>query len=283
MKLLRAIGFDVGGKIFVSFFDNKAIANESLDFGDVLSWEFDTSKKYCVGWHEIQSGEIFPCPDNSIGETECAKCRARTGFNPAFYNTSNISEVQSKRNLEPHILYLAYFGGEIVKVGIAHHRRKLVRLLEQGALQAIVLDELPSANVARQYEEKIAHLDSYTESVQSATKRKLLLNPKSVTKAFDRLNNSQAQINSELQTNFVGKPIDLLPYYSNDTVPRNFLYLNATHPILSGKLVGLVGKHLLLESDHRIVCVSVDNYVGRNFEPTNQSTMGLPAEQLSLL
>ncbi len=125
----------------------------------------------------METGVLHTCPDTLKVENkyeQCSGCQKRTGFNPAFYNATSVSEQQEARNAEPHTLYLARFGTNTLKVGISYAKRGNSRLLEQGARDALILDTFPSAHIARQYEAKIAALPNVVETVQLQTKNSRL-------------------------------------------------------------------------------------------------------------
>ncbi|NEJ84280.1 DUF2797 domain-containing protein, partial [Rhizobium leguminosarum] len=85
-------------------------------------------------------------------------CSASIQFNPAFYHVapSQLSQQQQSYNLQAHVVYLAYFGRDIIKVGIANEKRIRTRWLEQGARAAVVLQRLQDAYAARAVEEYIS-------------------------------------------------------------------------------------------------------------------------------
>lgn len=55
---------------------------------------FDLSYKRCTGWYDMRTGECYECPgkrDVSEKYEQCPECQQKTGFNPAFYNTTELS------------------------------------------------------------------------------------------------------------------------------------------------------------------------------------------------
>lgn len=142
-----------------------------------LALSFATQQRFCTGWHNLEDGSNHPCPDTSKVDDkydQCAACQQRTGFNPAFYNATSVSPQQEKRNAEPHILYLAHFGGTTTKVGISYANRGRARLLEQGARSALILETFPTAHIARNYEARIAALPGIAETLQLRKKNRLI-------------------------------------------------------------------------------------------------------------
>ena len=133
--LLSYASFDAENRPFLEWqIDGKIGRAET--FGQELSFAFDFSQKFCTGWVDFANHCSQTCPEQATVETKyenCVKCRNRTGFNPAFYHATEVSEQQQQINQQPHYLYLAYFAPGVMKVGISQEARGLRRLLEQGA------------------------------------------------------------------------------------------------------------------------------------------------------
>jgi hypothetical protein len=125
-----------------------------------------------------RAARASPAPIERRCETtatsNAAPATAFTGFNPAFYNAPTLSPQQQLRNLEPHLVYLAHFGGSTMKVGMTHARRGIHRLLEQGARMGVLLARFADAYRARALEERIARDLEIAEAVRPARKRQLL-------------------------------------------------------------------------------------------------------------
>ena len=71
---------------------SEEILNFSPNFEEKITIKIDLSQRFCIGWHNLETGEDFVCPDKIILEkkyTQCPKCQQRTGFNPAFYNVDS--------------------------------------------------------------------------------------------------------------------------------------------------------------------------------------------------
>ena len=116
--------------------------------------------KVCTGPFNLLELKGIPCPkkaslDKTKPNSQCFECFTKTGFNPAFYNVDpkTLSPQQKAYNEQPHIVYLAFFGEEKVKVGIANKKRYLNRWLEQGAILATIIGEFENAYDARKMEE----------------------------------------------------------------------------------------------------------------------------------
>lgn len=118
--------------------------------------------QHCVGNRDIVDHRLMGCPDGrevigSLHKCEscdqndllkfCARC---TGKQCPITN-----QVVLERCAQEHIIYLAYFPRDTVKVGVAHGRRKYIRLYEQGALCALFAFSCPDGKTARRFESLI--------------------------------------------------------------------------------------------------------------------------------
>lgn len=247
---------------------------------------FDTSQRYCIGWHDLATGENHACPEQAATDSKydtCPACQRRTGFNPAFYHATSVSEQQEKRNAEPHLLYLAYMGNGYHKVGISWAKRGLRRLLDQGARSALILDTFPTALIARQYEARIAALPQIHETTPTRTKLQLLAHPHTQDEAEASLRSTLETIEAALKTRFTPESIiHLDTYYSPEaTVPTDFTTL--TEPLVSGSARAVVGDIIFMEHNDRTVALPLKRYTGYTITLDDSITpLDLPAEQVSL-
>lgn len=216
---------------------------------------FTTDTRYCTGWHSLETSESHPCPDNATLESkfhECRHCQLKTGFNPAFYNTDAISEQQQKRNAQPHILYLAHFGQGVVKVGISYQGRGIRRLLDQGARSYLLLGTFPNADIARQYEAKIARLSGIAETIQSRQKSQLLNREYNPHTGVEELLATRARIAKD--TGLAPdqhEPEHLHRYYiGNHTLQAGQLIDLTPEQKISGTFLGMIGSYLIAEQEN---------------------------------
>jgi hypothetical protein len=285
--ILTNVGFSKNEKPLLLLQKDGVFANlEPLS--KTLTLKFDTSQRHCIGWRNIASGESHVCPDANtidIKYEQCPACQKRTGFNPAFYHTTSVSSQQETRNLEPHILYLAYFGNDIMKVGISHAARGNSRLLEQGARSALVLDTFPTAHIARQYEAKIATLEGIVETVLIRKKIEALSSPYRQADAEVKLQNTLSIIESEIKTSFSDTTILHLDmkFFPSGTPALDNAYESTPYNLISGKVSGMLGSLLFCEQQDTQLFLPLKKYVGYRVELSDTEThIDLPARQTSL-
>jgi hypothetical protein len=256
--------------------------------GKTLTLRFDTGERFCVGWRDITTGERFVCPENQTVESkyeQCSACQKRTGFNPAFYHATSVSDQQEARNLEPHLLYLAHFGPGTVKVGISHAARGNSRLLEQGARSAIVLETFPSAHIARQYEAKIAALPGIAETIQLRKKITSLLQPYNTSAAASELTEVRERIEKIIGSKFKQDEVLHLDdvFFPNEKPSLSDAYDCTEHGFISGKVTGMLGSVLFCTHQDTPVFLPLKKLVGYSVTLSDdEATIPLPARQISL-
>lgn len=294
--LLARVDFDRNKKPRLKLIEPETdrIYNFTPTFGEDITLEIATAQRFCIGWHDLTTGEEFACPERSEVEKkyeQCPRCQKRTGFNPAFYNAAegDISAQQIERNQQPHFVYLAYFAENTIKVGISFAGRDIARLLEQGARAALILDEFPSANVARNYEAKISAMPSFCENVKSNAKIKLLEIKFDEVKARQLLNEARDLIESNLNIRFTQNEVMFLDkFYSNQTIPHGEIIdttkLESANKItFSGKLLAQVGYILIAQQQDENLVIPARKFTGYKLKISNKITeVELPERQASL-
>lgn len=255
--------------------------------GQSITLTFENTR-LCTGWHDLRTGELFICPTRSTISNkydQCSACQARTGFNPAFYNTDNISSQQTERNLQPHSLYLAHFGGNVIKVGISHHKRRMTRLLEQGARSAYLLGTFPTAYLAREYEAYIAALPTIVETVQLRKKITLLKEEFDHGAAEEQLKAKKDFIEKEMGESFdESRLLSFDKTYFPNAIPNLAQAIDvSSQRQISGTFIGLIGSLLFCKLQDETIFLPLKNLTGYTFSFTNAETkLSLPMQQTSL-
>ena len=285
--LLTNVGFSSNEEPLLLLQDNDKFI-DMHPLGNVFTLSFDMTTRYCNGWRDITSGDRHICPTNNVVDAkyeQCAACQKRTGFNPAFYHASSVSEQQEARNLQPHILYLAHFGPGVIKVGISHAGRGNSRLLEQGARTALILETFSTAHTARQYEAKIAKIPGIVETLQQRKKSDLLSSSYDSNAASSELLTVKQSIEQAIDTKFDDvSPIYLDSVYFPDHMPA----LSQSHDvsnqhILSGTAIGMLGSVLFCQQNDTILHLPLKKHVGYTVTVTHNDTpIETPARQISL-
>lgn len=285
--LLTGVGFSRDDKPVLTLQKGTDLSHFE-PIGSILTLRVDTSERFCTGWRDITNGEVFSCPDTQSVEhkyEQCSACQNRTGFNPAFYHATSVSSQQEARNQEPHILYLARFGKGVIKVGISHAKRRLSRLLEQGARDALVLDTFPTAHVARQYEAKIAAMHGILETLQLRKKLSLIENAYDHKEGEDELRETKKRIEETLKVAFTGDTvINLDPLFFPSGAPSlSDSFCTQEQARISGHAIGSLGTLLFCHYNDTPVYLPLKKYVGYHVDLSfDQTDLQLPARQASL-
>jgi hypothetical protein len=285
--ILRHIGFSKAEKPILSFQHGEIITDFS-PYSQTLTLQFNMDTRFCTGWHDLKTGKDHVCPNSNVIDgkyNQCAACQKRTGFNPAFYNAASVSAQQEERNLEPHTVYLAYFAPNVIKVGISHSARGTARLLEQGARSAIILETFPSAHIARQYEAKIAALPYIVETVQIRKKITVLQEPYDEVMVAAALTRAKKQIEIDITKTFDNSyPLSLDHQFFPDGLPSIKDSFEITNPpVLSGKVVGMLGSLLFCTQQDAVFFMPLKKYVGYKLLFSHDEVpMSLPIRQTSL-
>jgi len=285
--LFSNVGFSPSEKPYFAF-ERDGTFSELTPLSDVLTIRFDMSKRYCIGWGNIGTKERFPCPNHhEIDQKyeQCPACQQRTGFNPAFYNAVSVSKQQEAHNQQPHILYLAHFAKGVTKVGISFAGRGKSRLLEQGARSALILDTLPSALIARQYEVQIAALPNIVETVQLRKKITSFELPYDANEAQMELLGERDRIEGHLGKQFAKNDVlSLDGYYFSKGIPSfTDAYDCSEQQMISGETVGMLGTILFCRQQETSLFLPLKKRIGYKVElGYSETPISLPARQISL-
>ena len=155
--------------------DNR-FGRKKIKIGDKLSIEVKSREKKCAG--SIENGIWKPCPKNSVGKSKCDYCRAIEGnfVYTAFdgFDQSELGAGDLDKISDTHVVYLAFFAENLIKVGVAKNSRKVLRQIEQGSLATLFIAETPDGIAARQIE-TILRQSGLADKVQILQKQKVFV------------------------------------------------------------------------------------------------------------
>lgn len=240
----------------------------------------DSSTKYCTGWHDISTHTGHTCEHNSIVDTkheQCYPCRQKTDFNPAFYNTTDISDKQAAYNNSPHSVYVAYFGGGLAKAGISADSRGLRRLREQGALLYTIIDSFPNAEIAHHHEDRLIAA-GLRNGVSRRQKSRALEQALDLSREINQLESILGSV-GQAEGSKITNQLDDYFYGSYPAIK-----ITPNHAVaISGTIRGVVGRYLVLENNDRLYGTWLDSLLGYRLNITNDITpIEAAPEQVSL-
>lgn len=144
---------------YFELFDGEKLCLETAS-GDIYLKR--AGSRYCIGTYELLSHKTIPClQKNPIAgkNPRCFSCRKKMGFELCLRchggDCKNANSEALHYCNQPHFVYLAYFPGNIIKVGTAYFQRKTTRLLEQGAVYALIIAKCKTGQEARRLERAI--------------------------------------------------------------------------------------------------------------------------------
>jgi hypothetical protein len=155
--------------------DNR-FGRKKIKIGDKISIEVKSREKKCAG--SIENGIWKACPKNSVGKSKCDYCRAIEGnfVYTAFdgFDQSELGAGDLDKISDTHVIYLAFFAENLIKVGVSKNSRKNLRQIEQGSLATLFVAETPDGIAARQIE-TILRQSGLADKIQIAQKKKVFL------------------------------------------------------------------------------------------------------------
>lgn len=170
-------------EILIKNLDSKEVVRVPIDKNTNINFRIDENR-YCIGYPN-ENDEIVPCDshkkvskgfqcggcikkDKLLG---CVFCKGTECVNKGAWNYCQSNE---------HVIYLAVYTKDYIKVGTSNKNRVLSRLLEQGAQMAMIVGTLKDQMEAKLYEEKI----SKDFNISQRTSKKILL--ESILKRIDK-------------------------------------------------------------------------------------------------
>jgi hypothetical protein len=121
--------------------------------GDYFGFRF--GDRYCTGHFDREGNRLACSSRKTVGEVlrgHCDECAGKA-YVPAALAVAFRGRPHVRLSSEPHVCYLAAYGGNLFKVGTARADRATRRLAEQGARAAVILkhcdDEAQALSVER--------------------------------------------------------------------------------------------------------------------------------------
>lgn len=164
-------------------------------------------------------------------------------------------EYEKRVQLQPHIVYLAL--SSEVKVGVTRKTQVPTRWIDQGAVQAVPIVEVPNRYLAG-----ITEIALKNHFVDKTSWQKMLKNEV-----------LHANLSEERKKTFGWLPKEVQPYFSEEAIlynlefpvlqyPKKIIGLNLDKtPLYTGKVMGIKGQYLLFEDGTVFNIRSYEGYV----------------------
>jgi len=254
-------------------------------------------RRICIGSLSLLDLSISPCKNqkdlSGQKQKQCYVCSQSTGFQTCISCKGQSCESTSQDAISycshDHYVYLAYYPGDLVKVGTTAAVRKEQRLLEQGAEYAILVAKADGMAV-RAIEKACSSL-GYTEMVRKDYKFKTLLERLSSDRAFivlaQALDNIKLRIDPALLI-FFQEP-ELLDFSEN--FKSTLIYKMPKRVDVSpglevfGDYVTVKGDILVFRQYQNLFAISLEQILGHQIADIDGEAELIetePEEQLSL-
>lgn len=269
---------------------------KKLQIGDKISIEVCSDVR-CAG--SVRDEKFRPCPQDSTGKAKCDYCRSREGtfVYTAFdgFDQSNITSEDLEKISGSHVVYLALFSRDLIKIGVARLERKIMRQLEQGSHVTLFVAQTPDGVSARQIE-TLLRKNGIADKIRADQKKDVLCPEISDEQAETILRNIIEQKICSIDEQphlqeFLLDPAEFQswkPVYGLDVVersPKTFHSVTlAPDEWVSGKIVAIKGQFLIIETPEELVSLCAKDLFGReiNFDPRSEGLKISAALQHSL-
>ncbi len=253
-------------------------AKKPLKIGDDLSMKLNSDIS-CAG--SVRDGVFQPCPNKTPGKKKCEICRGREGgfiftsfdgFDASNYTSADLAQIQG-----PHVVYLALFDRNIIKVGVSKLERKTLRQIEQGSGATLFIAETSDGISARQIE-TLFRKSGLIDKVKASTKKDFICPEITIAESeevlreiFDKHKNclkDYENLNSFLHKNPEFKDwgnVYHLQKIKENSKPFHSIKLQNQESV-SGKIISARGAFLILELPDEIVSVCAKDLNGYEIE-----------------
>ena len=249
-----------------------------LSVGKDISLEICSDTK-CAG--SFAEDKWSPCPEKNIGKSKCEICRAReksfvfTAFDG--FNRENINESDLQKIAGPHLVYLALFNKNLIKIGVCKKERKELRQLEQGSHYTLFIAETMDGILARQIE-TLLRKSGLADKVKPSQKKEFLC-PEIAEKEGEEIlkevfeSHKEAFSQHALLQNFLAKTPEFISWKSAYHLTNIEKSPKAFHSVsleegesISGKIIAMKGPFLVIETPDELVSVCAKDLLGREIE-----------------
>lgn len=258
---------------------NGVIEEKVLEKGQKICITMKNTVPDCVG--HIKKGDYITCPQNATGTKKCEICKKEEDYFPCqFCNGFNCDRFRDQKieNCDSeHMVYLALFNTDIVKVGVSRQSRGKARQFEQGSHFTRVFAEGMSGIMARRIETSLTKC-GFPDKIP-ATKKKDILFPhisfsegeKILTEKFELAKDQIISNMPEMRKYILEdqKVWDMRPYYSqvfedlsDSSKPVHIVSLENDESI-GGRLVAIKGPFLVIETETERAVVLAKTLVGK--------------------
>ncbi|MCF7830776.1 DUF2797 domain-containing protein [Candidatus Gracilibacteria bacterium] len=253
---------------------------KKLKIGDNLSIEVKSDQTQCAG--SMIDDLWSPCPDKISGKAKCQSCRNRersfifTAFDG--FDRSNVTEQDLAQIKDSHLVYLALFNKDLIKVGVSKLTRRNLRQLEQGSHFTLFISQTPDGITARQIE-TLLRKNGLQDKIKPTQKKDFLCPDITETEGRNLLQDTCKNSLNTLQEYDHLKPlvktesaefVNWTSYYNIVAIEKS---LKSFHSVklqkdewVSGKIIAIKGPFLVIETPEELVFICAKDLVGHEIQ-----------------
>lgn len=258
-----------------------------LSFGEEFCVSMISSTPTCTG--SFHKSEYFPCPDGVVGTKKCERCKKAEEYFPCQFcngfNCIRFSPQKIENCDADHMVYLALFSEDIIKVGVSRMSRGKARQFEQGSHMTRIFATGISGVQARRIETNLMKA-GFADKIPATQKRNILFPDISEQQATNLLEKKYqyakdhiTSVMPEMKKYIVENEIwDMRSVYAGSlekflvleksTKPIHFLSLQQGDSV-GGTLAMVKGSYLVIETNTELVILFGKEYIGQDlcFDP----------------
>lgn len=155
--------------------ENNILIQKELSPNTPISLTLKNQSLHCVGYKK--NGEYVPCKASTSGTKKCEVCKKAEDYFPCqFCNGFNCDRFRNEKieNCDAtHMVYLAFFASDIIKVGVSRMTREKARQFEQGSHFTQILARGISGITARRIEHFVGKL-GFPDKIPATRKKDIL-------------------------------------------------------------------------------------------------------------
>ena len=253
------------------------IGRREIAYGDPLSIRV-VSEPRCRG--VITNQQWLACSTASVGSGQCPTCRRLQkdsiftifdGFSAENYTPQELDKLRV-----PHLVYLAWFAPQVIKVGVSQAARKSLRQWEQGSAGTLFIANCPDGIMARQIE-TLTNQQGLRDKIRLSQKKDWLTQ----TPAADEIESDLREIAKNIP-NYVSHFPALVEccaaqpefhYWLQDYhLPTKFSAENLSLGVeesVSGKVAFVRGSFIGLEVEQELIILNAKDWTGRELDFQN--------------
>lgn len=264
---------------YFQYIEGKEVKKYFLEKENPFSITLSRSDIHCVG--HMRKGEYSPCPQNAQGVKKCEICKKAEDYFPCqFCNGFNCDRFRAEKieNCDAdHMVYLALFAPDLVKVGVSRLSRMKARQFEQGTHFTRIFAQGMTGIMARRVESFLGKL-GFPDKIPSTRKKDILFPEITLEEGkfilqekFEFAKENLHHQMPQMMKNIVDNEFwDMRQYYSldfealqNNSKPVHFLDLEEGESV-GGILKAIKGSFLVIETDTELVILLAKKFVGKH-------------------